>query len=111
MLLKSIQFLNEHGFENYEVLQKKIQEKTNDLNYYVEEKQQFYFYDELDGLFMNQILTYVNHCENLINNDIKQLANEMNESLKKYLIEYGNFIEKETERCFNSKNIHWFSNI
>ncbi|CAF4062031.1 unnamed protein product [Adineta steineri] len=102
MFLKSIQFLNEHGFENYEVLQKKIQEKTNNLNYYIEQKQQFYFHDELDGSFMNQILTYVNHCEDLINNDIKQLANEIDESVKKYLVEYGNFIEKEIERCFNS---------
>ncbi|CAF0837737.1 unnamed protein product [Adineta steineri] len=102
MVLQSIQFLNEHGFENYEVLQKKIEEKTNDLNYYIEQKQQFYFPDEFDGLFMNQILTYVNHCENLISNDIKQLANEINECLKKYLIEYGNFLEKEIERHFNS---------
>lgn len=102
IFLKSIQFLNEHGLENYEVLQKKIQEKTNDLNYYITQKQQFYFHDEFDGLFMNQILTYVNHCENLINNDVKQLADETNESLKKYLIEYGNFIEKEIERYFYS---------
>ncbi|CAF1630717.1 unnamed protein product, partial [Adineta ricciae] len=98
---KGTLFLIENSFDNYENLLKKIEEIINDLNDYIQSKQQFYFHDEFDASEMNCIFIYINQFDNFTNPVIQKFVNEVNEDLKVYLREYVNFVEKEIDRYFN----------
>jgi hypothetical protein len=104
--IEEIDFLREKQQISYESLEKTIREKKRILTEYEKHKQTFYFTDKLAASAANNALIYTSNCEKVGYQQVKEMAAETHEFLKKYIVEYGYFLEKEIERNFKDiKNI------
>ncbi|CAM4958278.1 unnamed protein product [Rotaria socialis] len=95
-----IDFLQEKGQTTYEILEQTIQVKTNILIEYEKYKQTYYFTDKLNVSVANNALIYMSNCKKLWRHPVNEVSEDINEFLRKYLEEYGNFLDKEFERNF-----------
>ncbi|CAF1295905.1 unnamed protein product [Rotaria sordida] len=97
---KVIDFLQEKGQYSYELLEKTIQEKKKILTEYEKCKQKYYFTDKLDALVANNALIYISNCEKVGHHHVKKVAADMSDFLRKYIEEYGDFLNKEIIKNF-----------
>jgi hypothetical protein len=98
---KQRDFLQEKGQNSYESLEEIIQEKKKILTEYEKHNQIYYFNDKLDALAANNALIYINNCEKVERDHVKEIAANTNELLRKYIEEYGHVLDKKIERNFS----------
>ncbi|CAF4663376.1 unnamed protein product, partial [Rotaria sp. Silwood2] len=98
---EEISFLREKGFNSYELLDENIQEKTRIIGERGKNKQSFHFSDRIDASTANNALVYLSQCEKVDHHCVKESAADTHEILKKYLSEYGNFLNQEISKKFN----------
>ncbi|CAF4205874.1 unnamed protein product, partial [Didymodactylos carnosus] len=98
---EEINFLREKGFDSYELLNDRIQEKTRIISEREKNKQAYHFSDRLDASTASNALVYLSQCEKVGDDSIRGNAADTNEILKKYLSEYGNFLNHEISKKFH----------
>ncbi|CAF1002734.1 unnamed protein product [Adineta steineri] len=96
---EQIKFIQERGFNSYESLDKSLQEMRNILGNR-ENRQSYYFKDRLDAATAENALIYLNECEKISYDTVKQNAVETNANLKKYIKVYGDFLNEEIKENF-----------
>ncbi|CAF2865390.1 unnamed protein product [Rotaria sp. Silwood2] len=97
---QEIDFLQEKEQISFELFEETIQEKKKILIEYENYKQIYYFSNKLEGLVANNALIYISNCEKVEHHPAKKMAADANEFLRKYIREYGYFLNKEIERNF-----------
>lgn len=97
---KETDFLKEKEQTSYELLEKAIREKVTVLADYEQNNQMYYFSDMLDACVANNALIYISNCEKIRQHNVQEITEKTGEALKKYLEEYGDFLEKEIKRNF-----------
>jgi len=93
-------FLQEKVQTSSELLEKTIDEKKTILTEFEQYKQTYYFREKLDAGVANNSLVYSSHCEKVGQHGVKEMAAKTEAWLKKYLEEYGYFLDKEIEKNF-----------
>ncbi|CAF1002767.1 unnamed protein product [Adineta steineri] len=97
---EEISFLRKKGFNSYELLDENIQEKTRIIGEREKNKQPYHFSDRLDAFTANNALAYLSQCEKVSHHFVKESAADTHEILRKYLSEYGNFLNQEISKKF-----------
>ncbi|CAF2001897.1 unnamed protein product [Rotaria magnacalcarata] len=98
---EEIRFLREKGFNSYELLDENIQAKTRIISEREKNKESFHFSNRIDASTANNSLVYLSQCEKIDHHGVKESAAETHEILKKYLNEYGDFLNQEIIQKFN----------
>ncbi|CAF1316643.1 unnamed protein product [Rotaria sordida] len=94
-------FLQEKGFNSYELLDNSIQEITRVINEQGRNQQSYHFNDRLNALTANNALIYIRQCEKVGHDRVRENAIDANENLRKYIREYGIFLKHEIITKFN----------
>ncbi|CAF1526625.1 unnamed protein product, partial [Rotaria sordida] len=94
-------FLQEKGFNSYELLDNSIQEITRVINEQGRNQQSYHFNDRLNALTANNALIYILQCEKVGHDRVRENAIDANENLRKYIREYGIFLKHEIITKFN----------
>jgi hypothetical protein len=76
-------FLQEKGFNSYESLDEAIQEKTKVINERGKNKQTHHFSDRLDAATANNAIVYINQCEKVSHDRVRENATDANEKSTK----------------------------
>ncbi|CAF4580786.1 unnamed protein product, partial [Rotaria sp. Silwood2] len=98
---KEVSFLQEKGFDSYELLSKNIQEKERIFNERGQNQQSYHFSGRLDASTANSALVYISQCEKVGHDRVRENATDANENLRKYIKEYGIFLKQEINMKFN----------
>ncbi|CAF0934036.1 unnamed protein product [Adineta steineri] len=95
-----INYLREKGFNDYEIFDDKIKEMTKVINERGNSKQTHHFIDQLNASVANNAMIYIIQCERADYDSVRENAIDVNENLRKYIREYGNFLKQEINRTF-----------
>ncbi|CAF1610759.1 unnamed protein product [Rotaria magnacalcarata] len=102
VLSEEITFLQKKGFPSIESLYVSIQEKKRIILEREKNKPPYDFSGRFDASIANSALVYLSQCEKGYHVRVKEIAFDTNEILKKYIREYGNFLNQEITRNFKS---------
>lgn len=110
--LEEMNVLKNHGFENIESLNEAIREKTKVIQERGKNKQTYHFSRRIDAATAESALIYLGQCEKVTQNRVQANAIDANENLRKYLSEYGKFLDQEIHNKFQlTIQIHPDSNL
>ncbi|CAF0787349.1 unnamed protein product [Adineta ricciae] len=101
MSSEEMSFLKTQGFESVESLDEVIREKMKVINERGQ-KQTYYFSKTIDASTANSALIYLHKCEEVSDDRVRTNAIHTNENLRKYLFEYGKFLDQVIRNKFDS---------
>ncbi|CAF3045236.1 unnamed protein product [Rotaria sp. Silwood2] len=97
---EQINFLQEKGKDSIESLNDIIKEKKKIIAERQKNKQSYDFNNRFDASTADIALLYTSNCEKIANVRLKEIATDTHEILKKYISEYGFFLDQEIESLF-----------
>ncbi|CAF0947135.1 unnamed protein product [Adineta steineri] len=110
--LEEMNVLKKQGFESLESLNEAIREKTKVIQERGKNKQTYHFSGRIDASTAESALIYLSQCEKVNQDRVRATAIDANENLRKYLSEYGSFLDQEIRNKFDlTSQIHPDSNI
>ncbi|CAF4020109.1 unnamed protein product [Rotaria sp. Silwood2] len=97
---EQINFLQEKGQESIELLTEIIEKKKKIITERQKNKQSHDFSIRFDASTADIALLYTSNCGRIANVRLKEIAADIHDILKKYICEYGFFLDQEIRKLF-----------
>ena len=94
---EQINSLREKGYDNVELRNKSIKEKKRLISENPKNKQPYSCLNRLDASTAERVLLYTVNCVKTANVHLRENATDIHDALKKYVYEYGIFLDNKIE--------------